>query len=80
MDCIWGNPVSALRVGGNGPWKTVDCTPNPEVALNLVCLATCVKNNNNNNNRIMQAGQLYSLHFIFVLNVLIKTIIDVLES
>ena len=37
-DCIavWtvkGLPVSAPGVGGNGPWKTVNCSPHLEVAF-----------------------------------------------
>ena len=33
MDCIGGNPVSAHGLGGNSPWKIVDCSPHLEVAL-----------------------------------------------
>ena len=32
MNCKGGNPVSALGVGGNGPWKN-DCSPNLEVTF-----------------------------------------------
>ena len=33
MDCKGGNPVSALGVGGNGPWKNKNCSPHLEVAF-----------------------------------------------
>ena len=33
MNCKGGNPVSAPGVGGNGPWKNLNCSPHLEVAL-----------------------------------------------
>ena len=46
MDCKGGNPVSALGVGGNGPWKKVDCSPHLEVAFRPCVSGDLHKNEN----------------------------------
>ena len=33
MDCKGGNPVSSLGVGGNSPWKKINCSPHLEVTF-----------------------------------------------
>ena len=40
MDCRGGNPVTALGVGGNGPWKKMVVTHNLKWPSSLVSLAT----------------------------------------
>ena len=43
MDCKRGNPVSALRVGGNGRLKKIIVAHSLKLPSGLVCLATCIK-------------------------------------